>query len=152
MKLYLVRHGEAVSALDDTARPLSEHGTIEVKKMANFLAKNKVNVAAIYHSEKLRAVQTAQLIAEALGYLIAKRIHGLLPDDSVKDMSHLCNHFEEDLMLVGHLPFMGKLVSELMLEREDQLCVEFQTAAIICLERLMPTQWCITWLLHPSLL
>ena len=61
--LYLVQHGEAVPDDVDPARPLSQAGKKDVERLAEFLARRKLAVSRILHSGKLRAQQTAELIA-----------------------------------------------------------------------------------------
>ena len=61
--LYLVQHGEATKETEDPARPLTEHGRQEVVKVARALARVRLGVSVIAHSGKLRARQTAELLA-----------------------------------------------------------------------------------------
>jgi phosphohistidine phosphatase len=153
MRLYLVRHGDAVTAEQDIQRPLSHKGQDEVSTMAKFLQANNISVDQIYHSGKLRAEQTAIALAagKVTGVPVAI-LPGMLPDDPVSPVAISCNGWKQDVILVGHLPFMAKLVSELVLDRTDMQLVDFQTSAILCLERIAIFHWCISWLMNPSLL
>ena len=63
MTVYLVRHGRPRSEVEDPARPLSDAGEREVREVAAFLSRQGVRVSAIHHSGKLRAKQTAEIIA-----------------------------------------------------------------------------------------
>ena len=63
MMLYLVRHGDAVGADVNPTRPLSEEGREEVLKVAHHLKKNRIEVDHIWHSGKVRAIETAEIIA-----------------------------------------------------------------------------------------
>jgi phosphohistidine phosphatase len=152
MRLYLVRHGDAVTAEQDIQRPLSHKGQDEVSIMAKFLQANNISVDQIYHSGKLRAEQTAVALAAGKVAVPITRLPGLLPDDPVSPIAISCNEMEQDVMLVGHLPFMAKLASELLLDKENMQLVDFQTGAILCLERIAIFHWCIFWLMSPSLL
>ncbi|MBI3037203.1 histidine phosphatase family protein [Candidatus Woesearchaeota archaeon] len=68
MKLYLIRHGEAVTnaekrlPTDDTS--LTEKGVEQARLMADYLRQK--NIKVLYSSRKKRAVQTANIIAEKL--------------------------------------------------------------------------------------
>ena len=64
MRLYLVRHGDALSDSEDPKRPLSETGIEEAKKTGEFLKKAGEKPLKIIHSTKLRAKQTGEIIAE----------------------------------------------------------------------------------------
>jgi Histidine phosphatase superfamily (branch 1) len=66
MRLYLMQHGAALAKDVDPARPLSEQGEQDVRRIAAFLARAGVGVGRIWHSGKRRAEQTAELLAAAL--------------------------------------------------------------------------------------
>ena len=66
MELYLVQHGEATPKEVDPARPLTERGQVEVRRVAHAAHVAGVTVSTIYHSGKLRAQQTAEILAKEL--------------------------------------------------------------------------------------
>lgn len=153
MKLYLVRHGDALDSTLDASRPLSKKGQLEAMIVAKFLQKNNIEAEQIYHSGKLRAQQTAESLASVMqSHPQINMLEGLKPDDNVKPIAVYCNHWQQDILLVGHLPFMSKLVSELIFKQDDKLCIDFHTASILCLQRLGIFQWYISWFIFPSLL
>jgi phosphohistidine phosphatase len=151
MRLYLVQHGEAVAEGVDPARPLSETGRSDVAKMARFLA-DGVRVSQVLHSGKLRAEQTAALLAAALapGRLPVAR-PGLNPKDPTEGIARAVAAWDEDAMLVGHLPFMAKLASRLVAGRDDAGVVAFQPGTVVCLERGDQQHWTIAWMIRPEL-
>ncbi len=74
-KLYLVRHGQSAGNAEGrfgghSATPLSELGLQQARLAAQALAKEKID--AIYTSDLLRAVQTAEPLAELLDLPIIK--------------------------------------------------------------------------------
>ncbi len=152
MKVYLVRHGDAVEKEIDPQNPLSELGQIKVKSIGELLASMDLQVSAIYHSEKLRAEQTATLLAQAIHYegKVEKR-SGLHPLDLVSPIASEINQANTDLMYVGHMPFMGKLVAKLLTGSEANEVVLFQTATVACLEKMGSDVWILRWLLSPDL-
>jgi len=84
MKLYLVRHGAALPASKEPSRPLSGEGQRGVERIALFLREAGVKVNHIYHSDKLRAAQTASILGGVIapdGRLNA--VKGLGPHDSI---------------------------------------------------------------------
>jgi phosphohistidine phosphatase len=152
MRLYLVRHGDALSNLEDSKRSLSPKGEQEVAVIAKFLSQNSITCKQIYHSEKERAKQTADILARCFKVIPqTDLLNGLMPEDPVKPIAEYCNYLQQDTMLVGHLPFMARLAAELLTQREDKPCINFQPAAILCLERVALNQWCLDWLLSPGL-
>jgi phosphohistidine phosphatase len=56
-----------------------------------------------------------------------------------------------DTLVVGHLPFMARLVSHLVVEDEDKPLTAWQPGSIVCLERADHTHWQINWMLRPEL-
>jgi phosphohistidine phosphatase len=152
MLLYLVRHGEAVSEREDPARPLSSEGQREIKAVATLAASSfHLMPGYLYHSPKTRAVQTARILAEALDQSPEPQEHsGLLPMDDPGQWVDSLSGFDRDLMLVGHLPFMGRLASLLLTWDAGASLVEFSTGTILCLEK--AGGWHVKWMVSPGVL
>jgi len=79
MRLYLVRHGETelnkeFRFIGRTDVGLSESGISQAKSVAEHLSEKKIK--AVYSSDMLRAVQTAEIITEPFG-LNVKLLEGL---------------------------------------------------------------------------
>ncbi len=53
------------------------------------------------------------------------------------------------LMLVGHMPFMGRLVSRLLAGSAERAPVQFPPAGVACLRR-APDGWVLEWRLGPE--
>ena len=68
MKIYLMQHGDALSDEQDTQRPLSDKGRAQIKTSAAALVRMGLKFDAIIASSKLRSRQTADIVAEAVGY------------------------------------------------------------------------------------
>ena len=154
MKLYCVRHAEAENVPEDKQRCLSAKGEEDVKKIACFLQKYDLHVHELMHSDKLRAVQTAKILASHLK-VDQMTERGLLLDANapidvaVAEIKLLM----DDTMLVGHLPFMDKLVSALVARNENFFpIVKFPPATVICLETVEDQHWVINWVLQPQLI
>ncbi|MFH0975261.1 MAG: phosphohistidine phosphatase SixA [Spirochaetota bacterium] len=153
MGLYLVQHGECVPETLDPDRPLTEKGKADVLKVAYFL-KGKINVDIIWHSTKLRARETAGLISEAFSPKngLAEK-EGLAPNDSVNKIKEdILKEKPEHLMIVGHLPFLGKLASLLLTDSESANIVIFHPAGVVCLEQTNKVTWAVAWNLIPELI
>jgi phosphohistidine phosphatase len=151
MILYLVRHGVAKSAADDPEKGLSQSGTDDVRKVAEFLAGAGVVVPRIVHSNKKRAVETARLLAEFLkpsGKPI--EVGGLNPTDDPKLWFDRIAGGVDNKMLVGHLPHLGKLASLLITDESQWELVDFKPASVVCLERDTSGKWFIEWMVTPD--
>jgi phosphohistidine phosphatase len=58
----------------------------------------------------------------------------------------------QDAMLVGHLPFMGRLSSWLLWQGEHPESVAFRPGSLVCLEREAEGGWRLAWMIRPELL
>ena len=153
MKVYLVRHGDAVSSQFDPKRPLSEQGRAEIKKVASFIEPLKISVEHIRHSGKLRAAQTAEILADAVSAEKGCSEHEALgPNDDVTIIADELEAYNVDIMLVGHLPFLAYLISLLVAGKETSNVAAFDAGSIACLNHSDPGQWHIEWMITPKLL
>ena len=152
MLFYLVQHGDAKREEEDQSRPLSEKGIKDVKGVASHISKLNIGVEEVLHSGKLRAKQTAEIIAEKLK--IAKGISetdGLSPMDDANMWAERLNKRTDTLMLVGHLPHLGKLASLLLCSEKERNVVAFKMGGIVCLKR-DDTGWSLQWMITPETL
>ncbi len=153
MRLYLFQHGEAVPEEVDPTRPLSEAGKLDVERLAWFLAERDITLSRVIHSGKLRARQTAELIASVLSPDAPVEAHaGLDPNDPTEPFAHEVSGWTQDALVVGHLPFMGRLVARLVTGEEEASVVTFQPGSVVCLERAEAGDWSVAWMLRPELL
>jgi len=153
MRLYLMQHGSAVPKETDPDRPLSEKGRADVRRLAAFLRRTGVRVDQVLHSGKTRAEQTAALLAEALlpaGQPQARA--GLDPNDPLEILTPELAYWTADTMLVGHLPFLGRLASLLLAKDPDRPLLAFQPGSLACLEKDADAHWTLRWMLRPELL
>jgi phosphohistidine phosphatase len=153
MRLYLVQHGNAKPKDEDPEKRLSNKGVRDVKKIAEFLKPLGLSVCEILHSGKARAAQTADLLLQSV---TASRgviqQQGLAPKDPVESVKSKMDRLSEDLMIVGHLPFLGKLASALLTESESVDVIAFQQGGVVCLERLESGGWSMLWMVTPNIL
>ena len=152
MRLYLVQHGQAFPAAEHSDRPLTDQGRREVEIVAARLACGQPRLAHLIHSGKTRARQTAEMLADHLmpGRPV-EAAAGLDPDDPVEPWVAAANGWTEDRLLVGHQPFLGKLVSRLVLGEERAL-VDYRPGTVVCLEPTGAGDWRIVGLFGPALL
>lgn len=112
-RLVIVRHGSAIAGLDnDAARTLTDEGLVQVDQAGQWLAKCVLGNAGgvIMSSPYERAQQTAKAIARHTNRTIQTSTL-LRPDsDPIALADVLAGEFE-DLILVSHLPFVGRLAA-----------------------------------------
>ena len=131
-----MRHGEAASGVPDWQRPLSERGRTEVRAMAHRAIARGVAVAWIYHSGILRAQLTAELVAAVLAPAEGVReLGGLCPDDDPTIARAELEAASRPLMLVSHLPYLGRLAGLLTTGDTERTVIEFAPATLVCLTR-----------------
>lgn len=151
MKLYLVRHGEAVQAETDRDRALTERGRERAAKTAAFLQDNDITVEIIYHSGKTRALETARIIAAAINPLRGlEESSGLGPNDPLNPWVEKSFRLKYDTMIVGHLPYLSKLASRLLTGSEDRDIFKIYDASVICLEN--SGGWSALWFVTPDII
>jgi phosphohistidine phosphatase len=152
MALFLVQHGTSVPKEVDPECPLTDEGRDTVERVARDAAGHKVEVDLIQHSGKTRTRQTADIMA----YFLkppggVHEASGLGPLDDVA-LAAKGLPGAENVMLVGHLPFMERLVSYLITGSTDRIVVKFQNGGIVRLDRAPETGfWFIKWTLMPEI-
>jgi phosphohistidine phosphatase len=152
MKVYLVRHGKAVSSEVDPQRPLTEQGRIEVEKIASFVKPSDLSVEHVWHSGKLRAAQTAEILAATVEVeKTCSSREGLQPNDDVSTITEELEAYDKDLMIVGHLPFLGNLTSLLISGRETANVIAFDAGTIASLDRHNHGEWQLNWIITPGI-
>lgn len=152
MKVYLVRHGDAASSETNPERPLTYKGREDTQKVAQFVKRLCLKVKAVEHSGKLRAQETAEILGASVESEegVAKA-EGLSPNDDVEPWVRELSRAESDLMLVGHLPFLGRVASALLIGSVDPAFIDFKPSSVLCLERTDEGAWYISWFLSPEL-
>lgn len=136
----------------DPDQGLAEEGVVETERIANVAKDSGVKVSLIKHSGKTRARRTAEIFASALNpERDIQEVSGIKPLDDVAAYAENINP-EDDIMLVGHLPFMGRMTSYLVTGSIERPVFKFQNSGIVCLDKDPETQaWFIKWTLMPHI-
>ena len=153
--LYLLRHAHAGNpdawTGDDAERPLSAKGRGQADRLARYLASIELKLDAIVTSPKVRARQTAEPVAAALGvkYITDARLAGHLDEEVleaiVKDAGG------DRVLLVGHDPDFSELAASLSGSQDLPL----KKGALARFESsgpLRPSGAALRWLVPPDLL
>ncbi|MFP6665399.1 MAG: phosphohistidine phosphatase SixA [Deltaproteobacteria bacterium] len=136
--VYLVRHGiaeDCSSSGEDFDRELTRRGVTQMETVARGLATLGVEPRWILSSPYRRARQTADILCATLTHggrktwdelgcgvdedTLAARLAKLSPDG--------------DILLVGHEPDMGELLSWFLTGRADVFSTHFSKAAVACI-------------------
>lgn len=139
MRIYLVRHGDAVpedEAGSDRDRWLSAKGREGARILGKLLREQKIEVDAILSSPLPRAVQTAELLANSLDYLgvIASR-RCFEPAAQPRVAADELRQYES-VLVVTHEPHISSLGAFLL---GIPAFPQFRTAQCCALENGKPT-------------
>jgi phosphohistidine phosphatase len=158
MDVYLVQHGEALSEEQDPQRPLSAEGRVAVAKVAEYLASQAAQlinplIVEVRHSGKLRARQTAEIMAHAVCPQASLRsVQGMNPNDvpeTTYDELVAGRDQSGAMMLVGHLPHLSRLAGLLLTGSADNNPIQFVNAGVVKIHA-METCWAVEWYLTPK--
>ena len=139
MKLMLVRHGDAASGAayaDDALRPLTEKGRTNQTIVARCLKVLGEEPDLILSSPRLRARQTAEIVADVMGL----RVQTLETLDGGYPVEDLCARLAGypqamTIMCVGHEPDMSLWTGGLICQRIATVpAVQFRKSAVLGLE------------------
>jgi phosphohistidine phosphatase len=151
MFVYLVQHADAKKEEVDPSRPLSEKGLQDIKKVASYVSQLNIKVYKIFHSGKLRAKQTAEVLSENLKPTKGiTEVGGLAPLDDAEIWEERLKGMTDDIILVGHLPHLNRLASLLLCGNADKNAVSFKMAGIVCIKRNDIGEWSLQSILTPE--
>jgi phosphohistidine phosphatase len=115
MDLLVIRHGQAEPRADaggDAARRLTDDGRKKLRRSARGLRKLVPELGALASSPLVRAVETAEIVAEAYGGLAIEQTSALEPDGDPKQLGEwLAGQRAETLAIVGHEPLLSHAVT-----------------------------------------
>ena len=159
MRLYIVRHGIAVDRNDpksplEAERPLTAAGVQKTRAAALGLRALDVKPDDVITSPYVRAAQTAEIFAEALGFPPEKiRVNETLkpaanPAEILKEIARLK---AREVMCFGHAPHLDMLIAHLAGARG--VFTELKKAGVACFERASASgRWELRWILTPKML
>ncbi|HEV2444495.1 MAG TPA: phosphohistidine phosphatase SixA [Candidatus Sulfopaludibacter sp.] len=157
MQIYLLRHGiaeEGKAGHPDSERALTGEGRDKLRRVLKRARTAGVAPSLILSSPYKRALETAEVAVEALGYggkIV--RSDALVPDASQHDTwSEIRAHKDEAaILLASHEPLMSSLAAFLL--NSPALMVDMKKAALvrIDMERAGPQpHGVLKWMLTPS--
>lgn len=159
MILYLVRHGIAVERTDpkspaEAERPLTADGVRKTRSAALGLCALGAKPDVFITSPYVRAAQTAEIFAEALGFS-PEKIRGSEalkpaenPTDILKEISRLR---AKEVVCFGHAPHLDLLIAHLAGARGA--FTELKKAGAACFEQSAAHgRWELRWILTPKVL
>ena len=161
MQLYIVRHGIAIDREDpkcppDPERYLTEEGIEKTKQVAKGVAALGASADLFLSSPYTRAMQTAEIFANALEYSKQKirRTDLLLPGaepsmlfrELAKDKQSSC------VFLFGHAPQLDDIIATGLATKHHLTSLKKAGVALLELKRISPPSAELVWVATPKLL
>ncbi len=158
-ELYVIRHAVAEERgdawPDDAKRPLTEDGTMKMRRASRALSRMGVAIDVVLTSPLVRTRQTAEIFAAAFSpHPAVVNVDALSPEGSVTAaIAELEKHSrKKHIAIVGHEPDIGELAARLAGMRQP---MEMKKGAVcrIDVESLPPKgPGVLKWFMTPKLL
>ncbi|HEV2319670.1 MAG TPA: phosphohistidine phosphatase SixA [Verrucomicrobiae bacterium] len=163
MNIFLLRHGIAVERgskgiENDSERPLTGKGRRQLRTSATAMKRMNLRLDLILSSPYVRARQTAEIIAEELKLKKRLKLSDTLKSENdaqsaIREIMGL-KPTPENVLLVGHEPYLSHLISRLVSGNGD-LAMDFKKGGLCKLEMEKPggvASAQLVWLLTPKLM
>ncbi|MEA2027247.1 MAG: histidine phosphatase family protein [Chloroflexota bacterium] len=155
VRVHLLRHAHAGDAFewigDDDLRPLTKKGRRQCERLGAFLEAHAVRPDVIVSSPKVRAQQTAEIVAATLGMTV-KTDRRLGDGFSKRELWALLDETgAREPMFVGHDPDFSELLAYLV----DTAGISMRKGALATIDlhtKLGDGEGDLRWLLPPDLL
>jgi phosphohistidine phosphatase len=161
MDLYIVRHGIAIDREDpkcppDPERYLTEEGIEKTKQAAKGVVALGINADALISSPYVRAMQTAEIFAGALGYAKQKIRHSdlLLPgaDPALFFRELAKDKHSSSVFVFGHAPHLDEFIAAALSTKHNITSLKKSGVAALTLKRISPPSAQLLWLATPKIL
>jgi phosphohistidine phosphatase len=161
MDLYIVRHGIAIDREDpkcppDPERYLTEEGVDKTKQVAKAIAALGITPDLLISSPYTRAMQTAEIFANALDYSKQKirrtdlLLPGAEPSAVFRDLAK--DKQASSVFLFGHAPHLDELVAAAFASKHNITALKKAGVAALKLKRISPPSAEFLWLATPRLM
>ncbi len=154
MKLYIVRHADAVSVggdiHSDFDRTLTDRGRSDAVMMARMLAHLDIDIQAVLTSPLVRAVETGEIFGRELKREAATTQNlepGFSPRSLYEEVASMPG--KAGIVLIGHQPDVSMFISYLVSPNQGAT-IAMETAAIACVHLQLTGEGQLRWLLTPD--
>jgi phosphohistidine phosphatase len=138
MRVYFVRHAEALEGTNDALRPLSKYGRQQSKAIGQFIAGVGVTFDAAFSSPLVRARETAQIILPITNKEAPLELEFsdmlLNETGSVEFLKWLAGFKSANhVLLVGHNPSMTENLARLLVAK-NAYALRMAKGAVACVK------------------
>ena len=156
MKLYFLRHADALPGADDAARSLSPFGRKQSRKLGRFLKEAEIEFDAAYSSPLVRATETAEVVLKTLGLLSPRKLQltdALLNETSETQFGQWLKGLPpaDHVLLVGHAPTLSERVGHLLGVNNAE-ALRLPKGALACVDKEDRRAACLKFFITPKLL
>ena len=161
MQLYIVRHGIAIDREDpqcpaEAERYLTEEGVEKTKQVAKGVAALGVTGDLLITSPYVRAIQTAEIFADALDYSRQKvrRNEMLLPGSEPNLLFRELAREKQasSIFVFGHAPQLDDVIATALGSKKHLTSLKKAGVALIELKRISPPMGVLVWLATPRMM
>jgi phosphohistidine phosphatase len=156
--IFVLRHGEAGNRMtivdEDSKRPLTPGGRIEMQKIAKSLKTVGLQTDRIYASPLRRARETAEIVARILKIPKVEEWDELKPDGSKQALYRKLAKLERNSrpILVGHEPHLSSMIGEIIGTPEARIVLKKGGFARVRITSFTPRiSGELRWLLTPKI-
>jgi phosphohistidine phosphatase len=155
--VYFLRHASAGQSLadpkKDEKRPLDDDGILQSRYIGRALAASDVTVDVIVSSPLKRALQTATIVANELGFEQKIEIDGAMRPEATYSLFQALlrkHQTAESIIVVGHNPSIEQFLSRMIGTQGRAAAIDFKKGAVakVDVKRLEGT---LQWLITPKL-
>jgi len=153
VELYVARHARAAGESRGGERPLTDEGREDARRVGRALEAAGVKLSSVWHSPKLRARETADLLAGAVGAgaELEERVD-LQPLSDPTTVLDAVRDAVGPVLVVGHLPHVERLGSLLLTGSADAEVVDIPPGGVLRFVSGEGRDWRLTWFVTPGLL
>jgi len=126
--LYILRHAKSswdFPEISDHERPLIEKGVIRTKKIIAYLQKRDIKIDLMVSSDARRAIETALLLADGLGYhkdeLVKNNALYHASEEDIYNLVFALPDIYNHVLLIGHNPTFTQFANNFLKPRIDYL-------------------------------
>lgn len=139
MQIYVVRHAiaearDAERWPDDAVRPLTKAGEESFREAARGLGRIVPSVDVVLASPYARAWRTAEILHEEAGWPPPVQCEELEAWRAPSDALEALAEHKGQVALVGHEPYLSRLVSQLLTKDDDAVHIDLKKGGVIFLE------------------
>jgi len=158
MVIYFLRHANAgpkqfSDAAKDEKRPIDKVGEVQCHDVGRALAFLGVAANVVISSPLTRAMQTAEIVAQEIGYEEKIVVDpALRPEATFEQFKALLNRHKDKpaIMVVGHDPSMTEFVNRVLSNGTPLAVVEMKKGGVAKVEKELRRPAALRWLLTPK--